>query len=196
MCFIRLGDPARNQRDWETRPEISASVHHVCARAAAAAGPAAASCLCASRELPCADVPTASGLEVDPWATRPLLQSGSSLLPSRQKQGRGSRPNALGVRDQGWRRGGLPSCEPRGPQGSFMREPPDVPSSGRARGRRAPSALHRLYANVPSSLSARISTRCALQLRLTNGSKLHSHLSGRRLSDRMHCLDSAYVRSK
>ena len=96
MCFIRLEDPAENQRKGPPWCEGGGG-----------GGPAAASCLGASRELPCADVPTASALGFDPSATRPLLQCGSSLLPSRQKQGKGSAKRAwttgLGLRDQGSR---------------------------------------------------------------------------------------------
>ena len=93
VCFIRLEDPAENQRKGPPWCEGGGG---------GGAGGGELSTVCASRELPCADVPTASGLEVDHWATRPLPQCGSSLLPSRQKQGR-ARPNALGLRDQGSR---------------------------------------------------------------------------------------------
>ena len=109
-----------------------------------------------------------AGSRLTPGLLAPYFSAGAACcLQGRSKAGLGqTRLEYTGPRVTS--RGGLPSCEPRGPQGSFTREPPDVPSSGRARGRRAPSGLHRLCANVPSSLSlsargCTVSKRCALQ---------------------------------
>ena len=115
-------------------------------------GPAAASCLCASRELPCADVPAPGGLGVGPWATRPLLQSGSSLRSSRQKQGSAKR-NALGVRDQ---ESSLVAACPRASRAARRAASRASRPTCRALGgleAGARQVAHRVYEYVPSSRS-------------------------------------------